>query len=139
MPSPWSFLSQSLLFQESSQPFFCKNEDVARSNIEKPPTRQPAFQIHVDEPDAAPTKEAEPRKVRPTVEESPLTISNAVARLRQPLATIDIPSSMDVSFGGLEINHFSTVGSSEHSNSVFFPQILPWTCLWLMGMKSQSM
>ncbi|XP_043982439.1 cyclin-A2 [Gambusia affinis] len=84
--------------QESSQPFFCKNEDVARSNIEKPPTRQPAFQIHVDEPDAAPTKEAEPRKVRPTVEESPLTISNAVARLRQPLATIDIPSSMDVSF-----------------------------------------
>ncbi|XP_014874735.1 cyclin-A2 [Poecilia latipinna] len=84
--------------QESSQPFFCKNEDVARINVERPPTKQPAFQIHVDEPDAAPTKEAEASKVKPTVEESPLTISNAVARLRQPLATIDIPSSMDVSF-----------------------------------------
>ncbi|XP_014866544.1 PREDICTED: cyclin-A2 [Poecilia mexicana] len=84
--------------QESSQPFFCKNEDVARINVERPPTKQPAFQIHVDEPDAAPTKEAEASKVKPTVEESPLTISNAVARLRQPLATINIPSSMDVSF-----------------------------------------
>ncbi|XP_014324838.1 cyclin-A2 [Xiphophorus maculatus] len=84
--------------QESSQPFFCKTEDVARSNIEKPPTRQPAFQIHVDEPDKAPTKGAEAIKLKPTVEESPLTISNAVVRLRQPLATIDIPSSMDVSF-----------------------------------------
>lgn len=104
MLSPRSFLIQSLLFQESSQPFFCKTEDVARSNIEKPPTRQPAFQIHVDEPDKAPTKGAEAIKLKPTVEESPLTISNAVVRLRQPLATIDIPSSMDVSFGGFEIS-----------------------------------
>lgn len=31
--------------------------------------------------------------------ESPLPIVNAVAQLRQPLATIEIPAAMDVSFG----------------------------------------
>ncbi|KAM4732041.1 cyclin-A2 [Anableps anableps] len=91
-------LNQRGAKQESSQPLSCKNEELGKSCFERPATRQPAFQIHVDEPDAVATKEAEVSKAKPSVEESPLTISNAVARLRQPLATIEIPSSMDVSF-----------------------------------------
>ncbi|MEQ2157376.1 hypothetical protein GOODEAATRI_001259 [Goodea atripinnis] len=86
--------------QEASQPLSCKNGDFAKSCFERLPTRQPAFQIHVDEPDAASTKkEVESSKAKSTVAESPLALSNAVARLRQPLATIDVPSSMDVGFG----------------------------------------
>lgn len=87
--------------QESLQPLSCKNEDFSKSCHEKPSTKQPAFQIHVDEPDGACTKK--PQQVAETVKaksipaDSPLTI-NAVARLRQPLATIDIPSAMDLSF-----------------------------------------
>jgi len=79
----------------------CKNEDFSKSCFDKPPTKQPAFQIHVDEPDGACIKKqvAETLKEKLTVESSPVVISNAVARLRQPLATIDIPSAMDVSFG----------------------------------------
>ncbi|KAM4555205.1 cyclin-A2 isoform 1-T2 [Odontesthes bonariensis] len=86
--------------QESSQSLSCKNEDFSKSCFDKPPTKQPAFHIHLDEPDGACTKKqaAETLKAQLTVESSPLAISNAVARLRQPLATIDIPSAMDVSF-----------------------------------------
>lgn len=85
--------------QESSQPLSCKNEDFGKSCFDKPLAKQPAFQIHVDEPDGACTKKqvAEAIKAKPTVETS-LAIDHAVAQLRQPLATIDIPSSMDVSF-----------------------------------------
>lgn len=58
----------------------------------------------MDEPDGACTKKppqvVEVVKAKSVPEDSPLT-SNAVTRLRQPLATIDIPSAMDVSFGGL--------------------------------------
>ncbi|KAI3351077.1 hypothetical protein L3Q82_005642 [Scortum barcoo] len=79
----------------------CK-EDFGKSCFEKPSTKQPAFQIHVDEPDGACSKKqlqvVEAVKAKPIDEESPLTINNAVARLRQPLATIDIQSAMDVSF-----------------------------------------
>ncbi|XP_028272017.1 cyclin-A2 [Parambassis ranga] len=88
--------------QESSQSLSCKSEDYDRGCYEKPSVKQAAFQIHVDEPDGPCTKKSqqvvEPVKAKPTVEESPLVISNAVARLRQPLATIDMPSAMDVSF-----------------------------------------
>ncbi|XP_055015457.1 cyclin-A2 isoform X2 [Boleophthalmus pectinirostris] len=49
-------------------------------------------QIHVDEPDSACSK-----KPLPAAEDSPLVLNNAVAQLRQPLATIDFPSAMDVS------------------------------------------
>lgn len=71
----------------------CKNEE---------PSKPPAFQIHVDEPDGACIKKpqpapAEPVKVKPSAADSSL-VSNAMARLRPPLATIDIPSVMDVSF-----------------------------------------
>lgn len=83
----------------------CKNEDFSKSCYEKPSTKQPAFQIHVDEPDGTCTRKpqqvAEAVKAKAIVEESPLKINNAVARLRQPLATIDIPAAMDVSFGVL--------------------------------------
>uniref|UniRef100_A0A672G998 Cyclin-A2 n=1 Tax=Salarias fasciatus TaxID=181472 RepID=A0A672G998_SALFA len=68
------------------------------------PTRlhiPPAFQIHMDEPDGAcikkPQPVAEPVKEKPSVADSP-EVSNAVVRLRQPLATIDVPLAMDVSF-----------------------------------------
>lgn len=81
----------------------CKNEDFSRSCFEKPSAKQPSFQIHVDESDGHCTKKpqqvVEAVKEKPVAEDSPLAINNAVARLRQPLATIDIPSAMDVSFG----------------------------------------
>ncbi|XP_030595562.1 cyclin-A2 [Archocentrus centrarchus] len=87
--------------QESTKSLSCKTEDFGKSCLDKPPAKQPAFQIHVDEPDGACVKKsqqaAESIKVKPTVDESPLAIST-VARLRQPLATIDLPSAMDVSF-----------------------------------------
>ncbi|XP_023249350.1 cyclin-A2 [Seriola lalandi dorsalis] len=88
--------------QESSQSLSCKNEDFTKSCFEKPSAKQPSFQIHVDEPDGAcakkPQQVVEAVKAKPIAEDSPLTVNNAVARLRQPLATIDIPSAMDVSF-----------------------------------------
>lgn len=87
--------------QDSTQSLSCKNEDFGKSCFDKPLAKQPAFQIHIDEPDGAcikkPQQAVESIKAKPTVEESPLAI-NAVARLRQPLATIEIPSAMDVSF-----------------------------------------
>ncbi|XP_026187075.1 cyclin-A2 [Mastacembelus armatus] len=86
--------------KQASQPLSCKNEEFGKS-YEKPSAKQP-FQIHVDEPDGTCSKKpqlvVEPVRVEPIAEDSPLTISNTVARLRQPLATIDIPSAMDVSF-----------------------------------------
>lgn len=88
--------------QDSLQSLSCKNEDFSKSCYEKPSSKQPAFQIHVDEPDGACTKKQQPVaevvKAKPITEDSPLSIDNAVARLRQPLATINIPSAMDVSF-----------------------------------------
>lgn len=87
--------------QETSQPLSCKNEDF-KVSYEKPAAKQPAFQIHVDEPDGACAKKqpvAGAVKVKSIAKESPLKINNAVAQLRQPLATIDLPSAMDVSFG----------------------------------------
>lgn len=82
----------------------CKNEDFGKSCFEKPSSKQPAFQIHVDEPDGACTKKEQPVveavKAKSIAEDSP-TVNNVVARLRQPLATIDMPSAMDVSFGRL--------------------------------------
>ncbi|XP_017272901.1 cyclin-A2 [Kryptolebias marmoratus] len=86
--------------QDASQPLACKNDDFSKSCFDKPSTKQPAFRIHVDEPDGAcPKKQVvEGSKAKPTVEDSPLAVSNAVTQLRQPLANIDVPSVMDVSF-----------------------------------------
>uniref|UniRef100_A0A3Q3IZU1 Cyclin-A2 n=1 Tax=Monopterus albus TaxID=43700 RepID=A0A3Q3IZU1_MONAL len=91
--------------QETSQPLSCKNEDFGKSCYEKPSTKQPSFQIHLDDPDGATCikkqqKMVEPVRLKCISEESHL-INNAVAQLRQPLATIDIPSAMDVSFDSL--------------------------------------
>ncbi|XP_016332168.1 cyclin-A2-like [Sinocyclocheilus anshuiensis] len=75
----------------------CKSEEHGRSFGEKPSTRPPAFQIHVDEPDGACSKK------RATMDCSPLALHPTVTRLRQPLATIDLPveasfdSPMDMS------------------------------------------
>lgn len=88
----------------TSQPLSSKNEDPSKSCLEKQANKQATFQVHVDEPDAACTKKppqlVQPVKAKLGAEESPLAISNAVARLRQPLGRIDIPLAMDVSFGG---------------------------------------
>lgn len=86
-----------------SQPLACKNEDFSKSCFDRPPVKQPAFQIHVDEPDGACAKKqvAETLKARPVLEESPLAVGSAVTQLREPLANLNIPPAMDVSFGGL--------------------------------------
>ncbi|XP_059377759.1 cyclin-A2-like isoform X2 [Carassius carassius] len=78
----------------------CKSEEHG-SFGEKPYTRPPAFQIHVDEPDGACSKKQCTQ--RATMACSPLTLNPTVTRLRQPLATIDLPveasfdSPMDMS------------------------------------------
>lgn len=77
----------------------CRLEDQGRSHAEKPPAKQPAFQIHVDEPDGACSKTQTSTK-KATVECSPLALNPTVTRLRQPLATIELP--MDLSFGKWE-------------------------------------
>uniref|UniRef100_H2SY69 Cyclin-A2 n=1 Tax=Takifugu rubripes TaxID=31033 RepID=H2SY69_TAKRU len=86
----------------TKQPLSSKNEDLSKSCYEKQADKQAPFQIFVDEPDAAGTKKppqaVQPVNAKSAVEESPLAISNAVARLRQPLARIDVPLAMDVSF-----------------------------------------
>lgn len=92
----------------NSQPLASKNDDLCKG-YEKQTDKQATFQIYVDEPGAACTKNP-PQEVKASsssspAEESPLAISNAVARLRQPLATIDVPLAMDVSFGGLQMKH----------------------------------
>lgn len=72
----------------------CKSEENGKGFGEKPTTRPPAFQIHVDEPDGACSKKLSTQ--RATMDCSPLTLNPAVTRLRQPLATIDLP--MEASF-----------------------------------------
>ncbi|XP_051917034.1 cyclin-A2 [Hippocampus zosterae] len=82
--------------KESSQQPLCKNEEIGK--VAKPPP----FQIHVDHPSDACVKkpcDEMTNKVEELAEDSPLKIDHAVARLRQPLATLDIPTpAMDVSF-----------------------------------------
>ncbi|XP_058252266.1 cyclin-A2 isoform X1 [Hemibagrus wyckioides] len=73
----------------------CKSEDCSKSYVEKPAAKQPAFQIHIDEPDGACSKIQASAK-QATVDASPLTLNPRVTRLRQPLATIDLP--MELSF-----------------------------------------
>lgn len=72
----------------------CKSEEHGRSFGEKPSTRPPAFQIHVDEPNGACAKK--PSSQRAPMDCSPLTLNPTVTRLRQPLATIELP--MESSF-----------------------------------------
>lgn len=87
--------------QDASLPLACQNEDFGKACQEKTSSKQPAFQIHVDEPDGAAIKKqqvVDAVKVKSIDEdEVHLVVDNAVARLRQPLASIEIPSAMDVS------------------------------------------
>ncbi|XP_057705320.1 cyclin-A2 [Corythoichthys intestinalis] len=89
-------LNQRAYKQESFKPQ-CKSGDLDK--IAKPPP----FQIHVDQPSEDPVNKecsgAATVKVEELVEDTPLKIDNVVARLRQPLAALDIPTAtMDVSF-----------------------------------------
>lgn len=72
-----------------------KLDDNAKSFAERVSTKQPAFRIHVDEPDGACFKTQVSSKKLP-MDCSPLTLNPTVTRLRRPLATIDLP--MDDSF-----------------------------------------
>ncbi|XP_034037927.1 cyclin-A2 [Thalassophryne amazonica] len=87
--------------KQELQGLCCKNEEPTKSGYEKATSKQPPFQIHIDKPDGAGSKKqsvAEAVKVKPAAEDSAVKVSSAVARLRQPLATIEMPSVMDVSF-----------------------------------------
>ncbi|KAL0973673.1 hypothetical protein UPYG_G00209300 [Umbra pygmaea] len=82
----------------------CKNEnELSKSYGEKLGNKQPAFQIHMDEPDGACSKKQVSLKAKASIEMSPLKLNPTVTRLRQPLACLDIPATcganMDVSFG----------------------------------------
>ncbi|XP_017330255.1 cyclin-A2 [Ictalurus punctatus] len=81
--------------KQGSAPQACKSEDYSKSYVEKPAAKQPAFQIHIDEPDGACSKKQASAK-QAAVNCSPLTLNPTVTRLRQPLATIDLP--MELSF-----------------------------------------
>ncbi|KAM9470041.1 cyclin-A2 [Clarias gariepinus] len=82
--------------QQDSAQAACKADDYSKcSNVERPAAKQPAFQIHVDEPDGACSKKQASAK-QAAVDCSPLTLNPTVTRLRQPLATIELP--MDLSF-----------------------------------------
>lgn len=81
----------------TKQGLSCKNEE-GKSYAEKVcGSKQPAFQIHMDEPDGACLKKQLSIKAKPTTETS-LKLNETVTSLRQPLSTIDVPSCMDVSF-----------------------------------------
>ncbi|KAK6299062.1 hypothetical protein J4Q44_G00305720 [Coregonus suidteri] len=86
----------------TKQVLSCENE-VPKSYAEKLGTKQPAFQIHLDEPDAAFSRKRVSLKAKPSTEISPLKLNPTVTCLRQPLASLDIPvtclSNMDGSFG----------------------------------------
>ncbi|XP_056136386.1 cyclin-A2 [Lampris incognitus] len=85
--------------ESASQALSCRNEDDGKTCGEKAPSKQPSFQIHVDEPDGACLKKQVHLKAKPRPDESPLPLDQSVTRLRRPLAALDIPSAMDVSLG----------------------------------------
>ncbi|CAL8354726.1 unnamed protein product [Merluccius merluccius] len=84
-----------------------KTEDFSRGCAEKT-SKLPVFQVHVDEPDSACAKKPAAPRAREEQEEDPeeedeeeqeaAVALRAVTRLRQPLAPLDVPSAMDVSF-----------------------------------------
>ncbi|KPP61464.1 cyclin A2-like [Scleropages formosus] len=77
----------------ASQVTSCKYEDQCKAVNEKMGSRQPAFQIHVDEPDVV--KKQVSAKVK-TSQNPLLPLNPTVIGLRQPLSTLDMP--MDSSF-----------------------------------------
>ncbi|XP_070994066.1 cyclin-A2-like [Oncorhynchus clarkii lewisi] len=85
----------------TKQVLSCDNE-VPKSYADKLGSKQPAFQIHVDEPDSACSKKQVSLKAKPSTEIPPLTLNPTVTLLRQPLSSLAIPatcvSNMNVSF-----------------------------------------
>ncbi|CAB1325605.1 unnamed protein product [Coregonus sp. 'balchen'] len=85
----------------TKQVLSCENE-IPKSYSEKLGSKQPAFQIHVDEPDGACSKKPVSLKAKPSTEISSLKLNPTVTLLRQPLASLDITatcvSNMNVSF-----------------------------------------
>lgn len=88
--------------QDSALPSSCKADDYGKSVLEKPPVKQPAFQIHMDEPDGACTKKtvSEALRARAPAPRSPVAVHNALT-CRQPLAALDVPLVVEAGFGGL--------------------------------------
>ncbi|MFT7806585.1 cyclin A2-like [Arapaima gigas] len=71
-----------------------RNEDHCKAFAEKVGSRQPAFQIHVDEPQI-PKKQVS-ATAKTLVENPLLPLNPTVTGLRQPLSTLDV--TMDTSF-----------------------------------------
>lgn len=94
----------------------CKDEDYVKGCVEKVCAKQSAFQIHMDEPDGACPKKSLSVKAKPTKDGSPLKLNPAVTRLRQPLATIDMPSAMDVSFADSPMDMSVIEGEEKPTN-----------------------
>uniref|UniRef100_A0A3P9IJ71 Cyclin-A2 n=1 Tax=Oryzias latipes TaxID=8090 RepID=A0A3P9IJ71_ORYLA len=85
--------------QDSALPSSCKADDYGKSVLEKPPVKQPAFQIHMDEPDGACTKKtvSEALRARAPAPRSPVAVHNALT-CRQPLAALDVPLVVEAGF-----------------------------------------
>ncbi|XP_061896039.1 cyclin-A2 [Entelurus aequoreus] len=83
---------QRAIKQESSQPLSCKNEELCKVSSKQ------TFQIHVDEAVGACVKKHRGTGATKVVEDPPLKVDHVVTRLRQPLAMLEIPAAMDVSF-----------------------------------------
>ncbi|NP_001133671.1 cyclin-A2 isoform X1 [Salmo salar] len=104
--------------QNTTQLLSCKNEnEVPKSYAEKLGTKPPAFQIHLDEPDSAFSRERVSLKAKPSIEMYPLKLNPTVTCLRQPLASLDIPatcvSNMDLSFGDCPMDMSVTEGEEK--------------------------
>ncbi|KAJ3587557.1 hypothetical protein NHX12_011154 [Muraenolepis orangiensis] len=72
----------------------CKNEDYSKG-CEKQASKQPVFQIHVDQPDSSSRRPSAPKA---KLEGGSVVLHTAMTRLRPPLAPLDVPYAMDVSF-----------------------------------------
>uniref|UniRef100_A0A8C7WRD4 Cyclin-A2 n=1 Tax=Oryzias sinensis TaxID=183150 RepID=A0A8C7WRD4_9TELE len=85
--------------QDSALPSSCKADDYGKSVLEKPPVKQPAFQIHMDEPDGACTKKtvSEALRARAPAPRSPVAVHSALT-CRQPLAALDVPLVVEAGF-----------------------------------------
>lgn len=69
--------------------------------MEKKASKPSVFQVHVDELDGAACSKKPALHAAPAAKARPTdgALYGTMTRLRQPLAPLDIPSVMDVSFG----------------------------------------
>ncbi|XP_033890700.1 cyclin-A2-like [Acipenser ruthenus] len=94
----------------------CNDENFSQVPADKVGAKQPAFTIHVDEPDGACSKRQNVLPVKPESDE-PLTLNPSVTSLvtRQPLSTIEC--SMDVSYDSPMVLDMS-VNEAEEKKSI---------------------